>query len=693
MQNINSATKVSNPKRFSFPFFKSGGFRYLVLVAALVAWIFPAVSSVLEAYEGKYVLIPAVSGAMVALFYLGTLLFGKLHESERGYKEPEILLRNILIVGLSTLTISMLSLATREFTSLRSLGYFMEEVYPVLSSLPFILFLVWTFSYFRRFVDEQTEATRASWNWFIVILALSTVSAIVRVPDIILFAGYGIAGVIGFSLVLRVKWIADLEPSNRPYVLIYLFLITWVIIGLSLKFFIEDAPGIFHRSVFANPFPIILMAFNGIYSLVTLLAIIFNWPISSVIDQKNEEISTFQNLNKQINSLASPEEIQELLFDICCQNSSANAAWMTRPMSGNRNIQFLTKGSITVEEVSGWDKSIRSNQNGESTEFHYEKDISRMNSVNGLGDAYQTMLSFPITINGTYQSNLVLLKQKRDAFDPYTIRMLGTYVNQARLALEKNMLVSRAVENEKLKNDMDIAVRVQESLLPAHTPKLPWINLAVEYSPAQEVGGDYYDFFDQGETLYLIIGDVTGKGMGAAFNVAELKGIFHSNKALMGKPDAFMQRVNEAVAACFNPGVFLSMIYMGFHPQTNEYSYVRAGHLPILHYKAADQEVEYLHDTGLGIGIVRDNSYAKHIQVNRKKFEANDVLVLYTDGVVEALSPDGEEYGFERLQTVVARHAFFKAEEIKRRILDDVENWLAGSRAGDDITLLVIRFE
>ncbi len=680
--------------RFSFqriPWLKP-----LLLAVALVSWAVATASAASEAYEGAFVLLPWVSGLAVSLFFLASLVYAIGFDHNRNPVDPEILLRNLLVGGLITLTIVLLSqLFPPDFRS--PLAYFTGEVYPLLASLPLVFYLTRSFAALQHLVDERTVTTRVTLRWFAVILGFSALEAILPMPELVLYIGYALAAIPAFSLLFRVRWIAEMASGSRLYVLIYLFLITWVHLGLILWFVVEDAPGVFFRDALQNPFPLMLMIFNGGYALISLLAVLFNWPMSAVIERRNNDIFGFQSLHEQISHKGSAEDIQELLLDLCYRNSGARAAWFTRPVGRGNQVQYLKRGEVALGQIGLWEKELRSEANTATMERDghlYVRDTTRHEQLGVFGNQYKTVLTFPMSVNGHPEGSLVLLQEPEDAFDDYSIRMLGTYVNQARLALEKNRLVAQAVENERMKNEFEIATRVQEKLLPAIVPERPWVKLSVAYRPAQEVGGDCYDFFETGEELHIVLGDVSGKGMGAAFNVAELKGIFHSNLDYLSRPEEFIYRVNTAVGACFDPQVFLTMVYMSFRPLQNEFYYIRAGHCKVLYYRANDGTAEYLKDEGMGLGILRNESFRKKISVNSHRFDTNDIIVLYTDGILEAMHPESrEEYGEERLRHVVARHAFFTAEEIKRRILDDVQAYLSGGRAGDDITLLVIKFQ
>jgi phosphoserine phosphatase RsbU/P len=679
-----------------FPELRDPRLRYPLAALSLGGWLLASASALSGAYEGPMVLLPWVSGICLAVFFLAGLLLTLGNPPRRSEGDPELLLRDRLVGGLVTLS---LVLASQLFAagSDEPLAYFMSEVYPVLAALPVVIYLTRTFASLQHLVNEQTATTRITLRWFVGLLALTALAALAPLPLWALYAVYALAALPLFSLLFRVRWIAGMAAGSRIYMAVYLFLLTWVHLGLIVWFVVADSPGLFFSDVRQNPFALLLMTFNGGYAFTALLAVLFNWPLSAVIEQRNSDIDGFQSLNELINKKDSAEDIQELLLELCFRHSGAQAAWFTRPAEGGTQVQYLRRGHVSLQQISHLEAFLHSEASDtlQERDLHlYLPDAGEREELRERVRPYRSVLTFPMSVNGMPEGNLVLLREHKNAFTPYSIRMLGTYVNQARLALEKNRLVVQAVENERMRNEFEIATRVQEALLPERAPERAWVTIAAEYKPAQEVGGDCYDFFECGEDLHVVMGDVTGKGMGAAFNVAELKGIFHSHTEYLSQPAEFLVRVNRAVSACFSPGVFLTLIYLGFRPRDNEFIYARAGHCQLLFYRAADASTTYLEDRGMGLGIVRNDSYRDHIQVCVRRFDTNDILVLYSDGIMEAQHPDtGEEYGLERLRQVVARHAFFTAEEIKSRILSDVLQFCAGGKAADDITLLVIKFQ
>ncbi len=680
----------------AFPQLSNPRLRYPLAVLSLGGYLLASASALSDAYEGPMVLIPWVSGLCLVVFFLAGFLLTLGNPPKHYEIDHELLIRDCLVGGLVTLS---LVLAPQLFAdgSSEPLTYFMSEVYPVLATLPVVICLTRTFASLQHLVNEQTATTRITLRWFVGLLGLSTLAALAPLPIPVLYVVYGLAALPLFSLLFRVRWIAGMAAGSRIYVVVYLFLLTWVHLGLIVWFIMADSPGLFFHDVRQNPFALLLMVFNGGYAFTALLAVLFNWPLSAVIERRNSDIKGFQSLNEQINKKDSAEDIQELLLDLCYQHSGAQAAWFTRPAEGGAQVHYMRRGQVSMQQISQLEDFLHTEASDslQERDLHlYLPDAAECEGLSEKAKPYRSVLTFPMSVNGMPEGNLVLLREHKNAFSPYSIRMLGTYVNQARLALEKNRLVVQAVENERMRNEFEIATRVQESLLPGRAPERAWVTLAVEYKPAQEVGGDCYDFFENDDNLFVVMGDVSGKGMGAAFNVAELKGIFHSHTEYLDQPAEYLVRVNRAVSACFSQGIFLTMVYLGFRPKDNEFIYARAGHCPLLFYRASDGSTSYLEDRGMGLGIIRNDSYRDHIQVCVRRFDTNDILVLYSDGIMEAHHPvTGEEYGLERLRHVVARHAFFTAEEIKSRIITDVVQFCAGGKTTDDITLLVIKFQ
>jgi serine phosphatase RsbU (regulator of sigma subunit) len=133
--------------------------------------------------------------------------------------------------------------------------------------------------------------------------------------------------------------------------------------------------------------------------------------------------------------------------------------------------------------------------------------------------------------------------------------------------------------------------------------------------------------------------------------------------------------------------------YLRIDKTRKQLTFSRAGHCPFLHHHAASNTTEYLEDSGLGLGIIRSGDYSTHVSVSTLPFDIGDIMILYTDGIVEAMnSVSKEEYGYERLKTVVSKNTSRSANAIKEAILQDLNKFLQDAILKDDLTLTVIKF-
>ncbi|MDH4058974.1 MAG: serine/threonine-protein phosphatase, partial [Cyclobacteriaceae bacterium] len=192
--------------------------------------------------------------------------------------------------------------------------------------------------------------------------------------------------------------------------------------------------------------------------------------------------------------------------------------------------------------------------------------------------------------------------------------------------------------------------------------------------------------------LTMIVADVSGKGTTAAFHMSQMKGIFHSLAQNCIEPDDFMVRSNNALSNCLQRGSFISATFFIIDTNDKKVSYSRAGHCPLLYYKAAEDVIEFRKDKGVALGMVRNNGYAKFIEANCFEYRPGDIMVLYTDGITEANSPKGEEFGYERLSDVIKEVKSASAKEIQEHLIDRLYAFTGTKNIDDDYTTLIVKF-
>lgn len=248
-------------------------------------------------------------------------------------------------------------------------------------------------------------------------------------------------------------------------------------------------------------------------------------------------------------------------------------------------------------------------------------------------------------------------------------------------------------KQERLQGELDIAKQVQASLLPRRMPDVKGLDIAAMCLPAEEVGGDYFDFIRlDANRLAIVIGDVSGKGIQAAFYMTLTKGFIHSICEEEPSPAALLTRVNRLFCKNVSRGSFISLIYGVLDSQAQTFTFARAGHDPLLYRTAAGKAATFLKPPGLAIGLTPTSTFEETIQDTVVHLSPDDVLVFYTDGVTEAMNPAKELFGSERL----AKEVDNSSMPMARQILDNVSNYIhmfmSSAARHDDMTMIILRF-
>jgi serine phosphatase RsbU (regulator of sigma subunit) len=307
-------------------------------------------------------------------------------------------------------------------------------------------------------------------------------------------------------------------------------------------------------------------------------------------------------------------------------------------------------------------------------------------------ELYKSLIVIPLSIQDKKIAKLALVKDVNDGFSNEMIEIIRTFINQASISIENYRLMQEAIVNERYKEELKIAQRVQDSLLPKHLNTISDLEISAYSKPAAEVGGDYFDTYDLGDDrIALIVGDVSGKGTSAAFHMSQMKGVFQSLVQLKLSAREFIIKANNALSVCLDRTSFITVAYFIIDNKRRVFEYSRAGHCPTLYYSAKDKKVKFLEDNGLGLGILRDDQFDSFVEVNEIDYSSGDILFLYTDGFTEAKNSKNEEFGYERLKDFLENRAFLTAEQLKEEILKTLYEFCETSNLDDDITTLIVK--
>ena len=267
-------------------------------------------------------------------------------------------------------------------------------------------------------------------------------------------------------------------------------------------------------------------------------------------------------------------------------------------------------------------------------------------------------------------------------------RLLTNLAAQAAPAVRVAQLVqeqqAEARERERIAQELRVAQLIQQQFLPQHLPELPGWQLAAHYQPAREVGGDFYDVIELDDGLVgFVVGDVTDKGVPAALVMASTRSILRADAPRLISPAAVLERANELLFPSIPPQMFVTCLYAVLNPNTGHLRYANAGHnLPYV--RTADGVAEY-RATGMPLGLMPGMSYEE----KESWLEPGQMLLLYSDGLVEAHNPGQEMFGFPRLMGLMRHERDCHA--LIEMLMSELDRFTgSGHEQEDDITLVAL---
>jgi len=252
--------------------------------------------------------------------------------------------------------------------------------------------------------------------------------------------------------------------------------------------------------------------------------------------------------------------------------------------------------------------------------------------------------------------------------------------------------INELKRDERIKQELQIARAVQQSFLPGKMPNGNGFEIAAICTPALETGGDYYDFIEIDDNqLAITIGDVSGKGIEAAFYMTFTKGVLHALSDDIESTSEMLTRTNNLFLKNAKKGTFISLIFGIIDFKSSTFRFSRGGHNPLLLFCADTGKVKEYQPSGMGLGMANEEIFREHIDELSVQLNKGDILVLFTDGVVEATDSRGRFYGDARLQSVLKRSSKLSADKIIKALSDDLMKYGEGTELHDDMTAIVVK--
>ena len=250
--------------------------------------------------------------------------------------------------------------------------------------------------------------------------------------------------------------------------------------------------------------------------------------------------------------------------------------------------------------------------------------------------------------------------------------------------------VKRIVERERVKAEIDAANRIQAALLPVESPKLAGASVASHYRAATEIGGDYFDFLTQPNgQIGIAFGDVSGHGLTSGIVMAMAKAALLVQLDNDSSPRTVMNVLNDIVIRTAPRRIMMTFFFGLLDPRTHTLRFSSAGHLDPYVYRSSTGRIEPLSSWGFPLGVKRREAFREH----SVEFSAGDRLILYSDGLIEALDDDGEPFGFDRFEQAIVDSGHLPADDIKKNLLTAVRKFTRNRPPEDDQTLVVVSFD
>jgi len=554
----------------------------------------------------------------------------------------------------------------------------------------------YVFLVFKEFYYlKQKRSTNLYFNTMVVFFLLSAgTAALGKVPelDFIKTTFFIISILLILINSIKISWIAFLTKKQKVSLLVLSVLISVLFIVNLVNNSGKEVHShlITSFSPALHQFVDLIMIYGIIYFTILFFTTLFHLPTAEAYDRKAREISSLQYFSSLINQVLDFNELEETITDLALKAANGDASWIVwyKPgelkTSAHKNIGFVDAKLISDyvfrepgAELITSTTVIPLQKFSKQMDFAVKYNSTTVSGIKSCNDA---------------QGFLFVAQAGNNLFDEEDISAINTFADYSSIAVDNCRLLKENIEKERLEKELDVAREIQRKILPAVNPQLPELSIASVFIPAFEVGGDYYDFFRIGEhKLGFVIADVSGKGISAAFIMAEIKGIFESLSRIVDTPREILVKANAILQGTLDRKNFVSAAYGIIDMENERLTIARAGHCPVLLLR--DSKALHLRPGGLGLGLNYTDYFSETLQESEIDLKENDTIVLYTDGITEAKNSSMEDFGSRTFEKILLDNRDKTAEEISDLVIKEVTLFSQSISQHDDITLVILKWK
>ncbi len=501
----------------------------------------------------------------------------------------------------------------------------------------------------------------------------------------------------------RQNWIVYLSKREKVYSIIYSVLLFIALVILDI-FLAQRSGSNNSLSVYSRPLHAFIQLntiFGTIYFGVTFISTLFHLPTAEVFERKQSELNSLHNLSRLVTQVFDFNDLVNTVTQMTTEVCGARSVWLelfsVQDGTGEMSVEVVAKKNISQHDIdllAADDGTHLRRYLLDSQKVLLIEDVwsdRRTKHLKEKGFTRGSLLTVPLLSHGKLIGVLHATKDLQNAFDQDDIDVMTTFADHVSIAIENSRLIAKSIERERLHQEMMVAQRMQKRLLPQRLPDLPCVEFAASSESSYEVGGDYYDVITLPDNrIGIIVADVSGKGVSAAFYMAEVKGIVLSLSKLCSTPRELLLRANDTLMESLEKNAFISAIYGVLDVQKATLTLARAGHCPAI--LISRNSAELIRPTGLGLGLTSGPQFEQSTEERRIALNKGDSCIFYTDGITEARNAEMEEYGYERLMQIAGECRECSAADMKERILQDVQTFIGDGTYTDDVTLIIIKW-
>lgn len=579
--------------------------------------------------------------------------------------------------------------------SLSSNLNFYQNITLSLYSLMFLVLTSYWFAtikelyFYRRYRSEHTY-----FYLMIVFIVLTSVSSVVIRDE-----EYGYVKdtfkIITLILIvfnsLKISWIAFISKKEKISLLIQSIIIS---ILFSLNYSISSVNS-FNGKLLADfspsfyTFYTLILLYGGIYFAVLFFTTLFHIPTAEAYDRKAKEVSSLQYFSKLINEVLDFDDLAETITDLVTKVSGADSAWII--IENNNESKTIANKNIAYVDADLINKFLlRSGVCGRIAETKICS-LSKYEDRARLSEKFGSIAITPLKSIDNQKRYLITARKNDLIFFEEDKTAINTFADYASIAIENSLLLEQSIEKQRLEKELDVARDIQKRILPVKNPVVKNLSISTFFTPAFEVGGDYYDFFEiDRNKLGFVIADVSGKGISAAFIMAEIKGIFNSLSKMIDTPKQILEKVNEILLQRLTKKDFVSALYGIIDSEKEELTFARAGHCPAILIR--NSKIQTFKTSGIGLGLTNSFDFNNHLEEITINLKDDDTLAFYTDGITESKNDKLEDFGEEHFSNILIEHSDKSVNEIADEVIKEVSLFSRSHHQYDDITLIILKW-